>query len=58
MNATEDLDLEQSWVAAAQRDPRAFERLVNGEFDQYPEQAFFMAGGADDVLENAKRLQG
>jgi len=36
----------------------SFERLVSGEFDQYPEQAFFMAGGADDVIANAKRLQG
>ena len=36
----------------------SFERLVAGEFDQYPEQAFFMAGGADDVLENAKKIQG
>jgi F-type H+-transporting ATPase subunit beta len=36
----------------------SFERLVAGEFDQYPEQAFFMAGAAEDVLENAKKLQG
>jgi F-type H+-transporting ATPase subunit beta len=36
----------------------SFERLVAGEFDQYPEQAFFMAGNADDVLENAKKIQG
>ncbi|MDE3153091.1 MAG: F0F1 ATP synthase subunit beta [Gemmatimonadota bacterium] len=36
----------------------SFERLVAGEFDQYPEQAFFMAGGADDVIANAKKLQG
>jgi F-type H+/Na+-transporting ATPase subunit beta len=36
----------------------SFERLVAGEFDQYPEQAFFMAGGADDVLENARKMQG
>jgi F-type H+-transporting ATPase subunit beta len=36
----------------------SFERLVSGEFDQYPEQAFFMAGGADDVIANAKKLQG
>ncbi len=34
----------------------SFERLVSGEFDQYPEQAFFMAGGIDDVVENAARL--
>jgi F-type H+-transporting ATPase subunit beta len=36
----------------------SFERLVAGEFDEYPEQAFFMAGGADDVIENARQLQG
>src|SRR4051812_24961367 len=36
----------------------SFERLVQGEFDQYPEQAFFMAGGADDLIANAKRMQG
>ena len=36
----------------------SFERLVDGEFDSLPEQAFFMAGGIDDVVENAKKLQG
>ena len=34
----------------------SFERLVAGEFDQYPEQAFFMCGGADDIKANAERL--
>nr|MBA3657118.1 F0F1 ATP synthase subunit beta [Gemmatimonadaceae bacterium] len=34
----------------------SFERLVAGEFDQYPEQAFFMAGGIDDVVERAAQL--
>jgi F-type H+-transporting ATPase subunit beta len=34
----------------------SFERLVAGEFDQYPEQAFFMQGGIDGVVETAKRL--
>ena len=34
----------------------SFERLVAGEFDQYPEQAFFMQGGIDGVVEAAKRL--
>jgi len=28
----------------------SFERLVAGEFDQYPEQAFFMQGGIDGVV--------
>jgi F-type H+-transporting ATPase subunit beta len=34
----------------------SFERVVAGEFDHLPEQAFFMAGGIDDVVENAKKL--
>src|SRR5580765_1002295 len=34
----------------------SFERLVSGEFDNLPEQAFFMAGAIEDVAENAKRL--
>jgi F-type H+-transporting ATPase subunit beta len=34
----------------------SFERLCAGEFDQYPEQAFFMCGGADDIAANAERL--
>jgi len=34
----------------------SFERLVAGEFDQYPEQAFFMQGGIDGVVETANRL--
>ena len=36
----------------------SFERLAAGELDQYPEQAFFMAGGADDVIANATKLKG
>jgi len=32
----------------------SFERVVAGEFDHLPEQAFFMAGGIDDVVTNAK----
>src|SRR5215204_481744 len=34
----------------------SFERLTQGEFDQYPEQAFFMCGGADDIARNAERI--
>jgi F-type H+-transporting ATPase subunit beta len=33
----------------------SFERLVGGEFDALPEQAFFMAGSIDDVVANAQR---
>src|SRR5450830_861695 len=35
----------------------SFERLCAGEFDHLPEQAFFMAGGIDEVVENAKKYQ-
>jgi F-type H+-transporting ATPase subunit beta len=35
----------------------SFERLTQGEFDNLPEQAFFMAGGIDDVVENARKMQ-
>ncbi|GDX86281.1 MAG: F0F1 ATP synthase subunit beta [Gemmatimonadetes bacterium] len=34
----------------------SFERLVGGEFDHLPEQAFYMSGGIDEVVENAKKL--
>ncbi len=34
----------------------SFERLVAGEFDQFPEQAFFMQGAIDGVAETAQRL--
>jgi len=34
----------------------SFERLVGGEFDGVGEQAFFMAGGIDDVTANAQRI--
>jgi F-type H+-transporting ATPase subunit beta len=34
----------------------SFERLVAGEFDQLPEQAFFMAGSIDDVVEQANKM--
>ncbi|MBL8984224.1 MAG: F0F1 ATP synthase subunit beta, partial [Gemmatimonadetes bacterium] len=34
----------------------SFERLCAGEFDHFPEQAFFMCGGADDIAKNAEKL--
>ncbi|MGI9017459.1 MAG: F0F1 ATP synthase subunit beta [Euzebya sp.] len=35
----------------------AFEKLIDGEFDDIPEQAFLNCGGLDDVMANAKRLE-
>jgi F-type H+/Na+-transporting ATPase subunit beta len=34
----------------------SFERVVAGEFDQLPEQAFYMVGAVEDVVEQAKQL--
>jgi F-type H+-transporting ATPase subunit beta len=34
----------------------SFERVVAGEFDQLPEQAFYMVGGIDEVVAQAKKL--
>jgi F-type H+/Na+-transporting ATPase subunit beta len=34
----------------------SFERVVAGEFDNLPEQAFYMQGGIDDVIKRAEQL--
>ncbi len=34
----------------------AFKSIVSGEMDQYPEQAFYMVGGIEEVAERAKSL--
>jgi len=36
---------------------RSFKQIVDGELDQLPEQAFYMAGAIEDVHEQAKALQ-
>ncbi len=35
----------------------SFKAVLDGEMDQYPEQAFYMVGGADDVKAKAKELE-
>jgi len=35
----------------------SFERVVDGEFDHLPEQAFYMVGGIEEVIEAAKKLE-
>src|SRR2546430_9055940 len=35
----------------------SFERVVSGEFDQLPEQAFYMQGGIDDVVDSALHVK-
>jgi F-type H+-transporting ATPase subunit beta len=34
----------------------SFERVVNGEFDELPEQAFYMVGDINEAVEQAKKL--
>jgi F-type H+-transporting ATPase subunit beta len=33
-----------------------FSRILNGEFDTLPEQAFYLVGGIEDVVEKAAKL--
>jgi len=34
----------------------SFKQILDGEMDQYPEQAFYMVGGIEEVAEKAKKL--
>ena len=36
---------------------RGFKEIVEGKHDDLPEQAFYMAGTIEDVIENAKKLR-
>ena len=36
---------------------RGFKEIIEGKHDDIPEQAFYMAGGIDDVIERAKQMQ-
>src|SRR5438128_5031044 len=36
---------------------RGFKAIVDGEYDQLPEQAFYMIGGIEEAIEKAKTLQ-
>jgi len=35
---------------------QSFKSLTEGEYDHFPEQAFFMCGGLEDLERNAKKL--
>ena len=35
---------------------KGFKGIVDGEYDQLPEQAFYMVGGIEEVVEKAKRV--
>ena len=36
---------------------RSFKAILDGEMDQYPEQAFYMVGGMEDVIARAKEIE-
>ena len=35
----------------------SFKAVIDGEMDQYPEQAFYMVGGRDDVIAKAREME-
>ena len=37
---------------------KGFQLILQGEFDQLPEQAFYMVGNIDDAITKAKKIQG
>lgn len=37
---------------------RSFKEILSGKYDHLPEEAFFMVGSIEEVVEKAKRLQG
>nr|MBN2278674.1 F0F1 ATP synthase subunit beta [candidate division Zixibacteria bacterium] len=36
---------------------KSFKQIADGEFDHIPEQAFYMVGGIDEVLENYEKMK-
>jgi F-type H+-transporting ATPase subunit beta len=36
---------------------KSFKAVANGEYDHLPEQAFYMVGGIEEVIEKAKSLE-
>lgn len=36
---------------------RSFEELLSGKYDKYPEQAFYMCGAIEEVVEKAKSME-
>jgi F-type H+-transporting ATPase subunit beta len=36
---------------------RAFKGIIDGEYDNLPEQAFYMVGGIEEVVEKAKEME-
>jgi len=35
---------------------KSFKAVVDGEYDHLPEQAFYMVGGIEQVVEKAKKM--
>ena len=35
---------------------KGFKEIVEGKYDDLPEQAFYMVGGIEDVVERAKQM--
>ncbi len=54
--AAQFTNLEGRYVEVADT-VRSFKGILEGEYDHIPEQAFYMAGNIEDVLEKAKALQ-
>ncbi|MDF2979830.1 MAG: synthase subunit beta, partial [Actinomycetospora sp.] len=55
MYAAEQFTGEEGSFVDVKDTVEAFDKITKGEYDNYPEQAFAMSGGLDDVEANAKK---
>ena len=45
------------WIVPLKETIRGFKGILAGDYDHLPEQAFYMVGAIDEVVEKAKTLQ-
>jgi len=56
MYAAEQFTGEEGSFVDVKDTVEAFDKITKGEYDNYPEQAFAMTGGLEDVEANAKKF--
>jgi F-type H+-transporting ATPase subunit beta len=58
MYAAEQFTGEEGSFVDVKDTVEAFDKITKGEFDDVPEQAFFLCGGLEDLDKNRKKLEG
>jgi F-type H+-transporting ATPase subunit beta len=58
MNAAEQFTGQPGSNVPIKETIEAFDKITKGEFDHFPEQAFFLIGGLEDLERRGKELAG